>query len=173
MQPTTSTAVITRSSAVQKTSTTPGKTPMKKIYKCSKCTHPPFQTKYSLAIHISIKHEAKGAQCDLCLERMSSHHLAGHKDKHTITDRYHCKEKVSGDGKICTKSFKQKSGVLQHIKQAHKGKSFAAANLNIIDKKDLKYISREDYAQDHEVKGMTAEEVNKLVDTHGKEIYVE
>ena len=94
MQPTTSTSVITRSSAVQKTSTTPGKTPMKKIYKCSKCTHPPFQTKYSLAIYISVKHEAEGAQCDICLERMSSHHLAGHKDKHTITDRYHYKEKV-------------------------------------------------------------------------------
>ena len=63
--------------------------------------------------------------------------------------------------------------MLQHLKQAHKGKLFAAANLNIIDKKDLKYISREDYAWDHEVKGMTAEEVNKLVDTHGEEIYVE
>ena len=173
MQPTTSTTVITRSSAVQKTSTTPGKTPMKKIYKCSKCTHPPFQTKYSLAIHISIKHEAKGAQCDICSERMSSHHLAGHKDKHTITDRYHCKEKVPGTGKICTKSFKQKSGVLQHLKQTHKGKLFAATNLNIIYKKDLKHISREDYAWDHEVKVMTAEEVNKLVNTHGEEIYVE
>ena len=173
MQPTTSTAVITRSSAVQKTSTTPGKTPMKKIYKCSKCPHPPFHTKYSLAVHISVKHEVKGAQCDTCLQRMSSHHLAGHKDKHTITDRYHCKEKVPGAGKICTKSLKQKSGVLQHLKQAHKGKSFAAANLNIIDKKDLKYISREDYAWDHEVKGMMAEEVNTSVDTHREEIYVE
>ena len=39
----------------------------------------------------------------------------------------------------------------------------------MIDKKDLKYISREDYARDHDVKGMTAEEVNKLVDTHGEE----
>ena len=56
--------------------------------------------------------EAKGVECDICLERMSSHHLAGHKDKNTITDRYHCKENVSGTGKICTKSFKQKSGVL-------------------------------------------------------------
>ena len=127
-----------------KTSATPGKTPMKKIYKCSKCTHPPFQTKYSLAIYISVKYESERSA--ICLERMSLHHLAGHKDKHTITDRYHCKEKVSGTGKICTKSFKQKSGVLQHLKQAHKGKSFEAANLNIIDKKDLKYISKEDYA---------------------------
>ena len=112
MQPTPSTAVITKSSAVRRTSTTPGKTPMKKVYKCSKCTHPPFQTKYSLAEHISVKHEAKGAQCDICLERMSSHYLAIHKDKHTITDMYHCKEKVPGTSKICTKSFKQKSGML-------------------------------------------------------------
>ena len=90
-------------------------------------------------------------QCNICLERMSSHHLAGHKDKHTITDKYHGKEKVPGTGKICTKSFKQKLGVLKHSKQAHKRKSFAAANLNIIDKKDIKYISREDYAWDHEI----------------------
>ena len=173
MQPTPSTAVITKSSTVQRTSTTPGKTPMKRVYKCSKCTHPPFQTKYSLAGHMSVKHEAKRVQCDTCLERMSSHHLASHKDKHTITDRYHCKEKVLGTGKICTKSFKQKSGMLLHLKQAHKGKSFTAANLNIIDRKDLQYISREDYVWDHEVKGMAAEKVNKLLDTYGEEIYVE
>ena len=104
---------------------------------------------------------------------MSSHHLAGHKDKHTITDRHHCKENVLGTDKICTKPFKQKSGMLQHLKQAHKGKSFTAANLTIIDRKDLQYISREDYVQDHEVKGMTAEKVKKLVDTYGEEIYVE
>ena len=146
---------------------------MKKVYKCSKCTHPPFKTKYSLAEHISVKHEVKGAQCDIYLERMSSHHLAGHKDKHTITDRYHCKEKVPSTGKICTKSFKQKSGIVQHLKLAHKGKSFTAANLNIIDSKDLQYESREDYAWDHEVRGMAAEEVNKLVDTYREEIYVE
>ena len=66
IQPTPSTAVITRSSTVQRTSTTPGKTPMKKVSKCSKCIHPPFQTKYSLAEHISVKHEVKGVQCGIC-----------------------------------------------------------------------------------------------------------
>ena len=63
--------------------------------------------------------------------------------------------------------------MLRHLKQAHKGKSFTTANLNIIDRKDLQYISREDYMWDHEVKGMAAEKVNKLVDTYGEEIYVE
>ena len=62
---------------------------------------------------------------------------------------------------------------MQHLKLAHKGKSFTAVNLNIIDRKDLQYISRVDYVQDHEVRGITAVEVNKWVDTYGEEIYVE
>ena len=63
--------------------------------------------------------------------------------------------------------------MLQHLKQAHKGKLFTAANLNIIDRKDLQYISREDYAWDHDLKGMPTEKVNKLVDSYGEEIFVE
>ena len=134
----------------RKASTRPDRHPMKKLYKCTKCSHPPFQNKYSLAQHISVKREAQGSQCDICLEMMSPQHLADHRDKHSVNDRYICKEKLP-TGQTCSKNYKRKLGIARHLKIAHRGKSFGSAKLEIIDRKDLKYITKEEYTQEHQV----------------------
>ena len=142
------------------------------VYKCTECSHPSFQNKYSLAEHISVKHEAQESQCNICLEMMSPHHLADHRDKHSINDRYICKEKLPA-GQTCLKTYKQNLGIVRHLKNTHKGKSFGLARLDIIDRKDLKYITKEEYAQEHQVRDMVADEVARLVETYGEEVYVE
>ena len=72
--------------------TGPGQAPLKKRYCSAKCVHPPFQTKYGLVQHISIKHESKGVECDICGKKMSGYHLLDHKDSHSLSDRYICKD---------------------------------------------------------------------------------
>ena len=46
-----------RSGLRRRSSTDPELQPMKKKYRCIKCEHPPFLTKYGLAQHVSIKHK--------------------------------------------------------------------------------------------------------------------
>ena len=76
----------------KRSSTQPDATPLKKKYKCVKCSHPPFLTKYGLAEHINIKHQSKGVACDICGNLISAHHLIDHKDCHTLSNRYICEE---------------------------------------------------------------------------------
>ena len=146
-------------------STTPEQLPMKKIFKCAKCNHPPFQTKNGLAQHISIY--------DICGKTMSVHHLPDHKDSHSLRDRYICQEKVASTGKACQKSYKQKSGIVRHLKNVHKGKSFLSARLKIIDRKDLQYETKDNYAWKDQKKDLLADEVARLVETYVEEVYVE
>ena len=94
------------------------------------------------------------------------------KYSHSLRDRYICQEKVVNTGKACKKSYKQKSGIVRHLKNAHKGKSFSSARLKIIDRKDLQYKMKDNYAQEHQEKDLVVDEVVRLVETYGEEVYV-
>ena len=85
----------------RRSSTQPYATPLKKKYKCMKCSHPPFLTKYGLAEHINIKHQSKELACDICGNLMSAHHLIDHKDCHALSNRYICEEINKKMGKMC------------------------------------------------------------------------
>ena len=76
----------------RRSSTQPDATPLKKKYKCVRCSHPPFLTKYSLAEHVNVKHQSKGIACDICGNLMSAHHLENHKDHNALSNRYICEE---------------------------------------------------------------------------------
>ena len=104
---------------------------------------------------------------------MSVHHLPDHKDSHTLRDRYICQEKVASTGKACQKSYKQKSGIVRHLKNAHKGKSFSSARLKFIHRKDLQYKMKDNYTWEHQEKDLAVDDVVRLVETYGEEVYVE
>ena len=76
----------------RRSSTQPDATPLKKKYKCMKCSHPPFVTKYGLAEHINVKYQSKVTACDICGNLMSTHHLKDHNDHHALSNRYICEE---------------------------------------------------------------------------------
>ena len=122
----------------------PDATPLKKKYKCMKCSHLPFLTKYGLAEHINIKHQSKGVACGICGNLMSAHHLIDQKDHHTLSNRYICEEINKKMGKMCLTSCKQKSGIHRHIKNVH-GKTMNKAKVKIIDRSEIEYESKEDY----------------------------
>ena len=119
-------------SGLRRSSTDPELQPMKKKYRCIKCQHPPFLTKYRLAQHVSIKHKYKGAQCKICGKTMFVYHLDDHKDSHCLTNRYICEEKIKKSGEMCLKGYKQKSGMNRHLKSAHGGKSLKNAKIKIV-----------------------------------------
>ena len=93
--PVASTSTVAASGRMEtrrRSSTQPDATPLKKKYKCVKCSHLSFLTKYGLAEHINIKHQSKGVACDICGNLMSTHHLIDQKDRHTLSNRYICEE---------------------------------------------------------------------------------
>ena len=108
-------------------------------YKCKKCDHTPFQMKYGLAKHVSVKHKSQGAKCKICGKNMLHYHLPDHMDSHSLTDRYICKEKVKGRGVVCNKGYKKKSAIQRHLKNDHKGKALGSANVEIKDVNELEY----------------------------------
>ena len=146
----------------RRSSTQPDATPLKKKYKCMKCSHLPFLTKYGLAEHINIKHQSKGIACDICGNLMSAHHLIDHKDRHTLSNRYICEEINNKMGKMCFTGCKQKSGIHRHIENVH-GKTMNKAKVKIIDRSEIECESKEDYEVGKRETHMTAENVNVLV----------
>ena len=109
-------------------SSTTGARLMTKKYKCKKCDHEPFTTKYGLAIHINVKHEKRGVKYNICDNSMGGHHLDGHMNVHAISLKFTCKEKLKKTGEKCGRKFKQKSGILRYVKQIHV-KSYAMAKV--------------------------------------------
>ena len=169
----TSTAVASgRMETRRRSSTQPDATPLKKKYKCMKCSHPPFLTKYGLAEHVNIKHQSKGIACDIYGNLMSVHHLEDHKDHHAVSNRYICEEMNKKTGKICLAGYKQKSGILRHIKNVH-GKTMKKAKVKIIDRSEIEYESREDYEVGKRARHMTAKNINMLVEQFREEVMVE
>ena len=153
-------------------SSTTGARPMMKKYKCKKCDHEPFTTKYGLAMHINVKHEKKGVKCNICDKTMASHHLEGHMNVHAISFKFTCQEKVKKTGEKCGKKFKQKPGILRHVKQVH-AKLYGMAKVKVLEKSKMQFETREDYGLHHEEKGMETEQVNQLVEEYGEEVMVE
>ena len=74
---------------------------------------------------------------------------------------------------MCNKGYKQKSAIRQHLKNDHKGKQLISANVEIKDVNELEYEMKEDYEVDEEERELAADEVNKLVDEWGQEVYLE
>ena len=151
-------------------STEPQQMPLQKRYKSVKCEHPPFQMKYGLACYVSIKHKDKGVQCEICGKSMLSYHLPDHKDSHALFNRYICKERSKKTSAVCGKGYIQKSAFVWHLKTNHKGKSLPSAKVQIIDRSKVQYETKDDYQVEKE---MAAEEVNRLVDELGEQVYVE
>ena len=162
-----------RSGLRRRSSTDPELQPMKKKYRCIKCEHLPFLTKYGLAQHISIKHKHKGAQCQICGKNMSVYHLDDHKDSHCLTSRYICEEQIKKSGEMCLKGYKQKSGMDRHLKSAHGGKSLKNAKVKIVDRDELEYESKDNYQFVEKEKNIAAEDINQIVEDYGEEIMVE
>ena len=156
----------------RRSSTQPDATPLKKKYKCVKCSHLPFLTKFGLAEHINIKLQSKGIACDICGNLMSADHLKDHKDCHTLSNRYICEEINKKMGKMCLTGCKQKSGIHRHIKNVH-GKTMNKVKVKIIDRSEIEYESKEDYEVGKRETHMTAENVNTLVQQFGEEVMVE
>ena len=144
-------------------SSTTGARLMMKKYKCKKCGHEPFTTKYGLAMHINVKHEKKGAKCNICDKTMASHHLEGHMNVHAMSLKFTCEEKVKKTGEKCGKKFNQKPGILRHVKQVH-AKLYGMAKVKVLEKSKMQFETREDYGLHHEEKGMEMEQVDQLVE---------
>ena len=158
------------SGMMRKSSTDSDLHPIKKKYRCIKCQHPPFLTKYGLAQHLSVKHKSKGAQCEICGKSMSAYHLDDHKDSHC---RYICEERIKKSGEMCLKGYKKKSGMDRHLKSMHRGKALKYAKVQIIDRDELEYESKDNYQFMEMAKNVAAEDINKLVEDFGKEVMVE
>ena len=59
------------------------------------------------------------------------------------------------------------------LKSDHKGKALRSANVEIKDVNELEYEMKEDYIVNEEERELAADEVNKLVDVWGQEVYVQ
>ena len=74
---------------------------------------------------------------------------------------------------MCNKGYKQKSAIRRHLKKDHKGKALRSANVEIKDVNELKYEMKEDYVLNEEERELAVDEVNKLVDVWGQEVYAQ
>ena len=74
--------------------------------------------------------------------------------------------------KECGKSYKQKSGIVRHLKNMHKGKLFATAKFKILDRDEMEYETKASYVHEHEEKDLAADEVSWLVEAYGEEVYI-
>ena len=59
------------------------------------------------------------------------------------------------------------------MKNNHKGNLLGSAKVGIKDVNKLEYETKEDYEVDEEERELAADEVNKLVDEWGQEVYIE
>ena len=103
---------------------------------------------------------------------MASHHLDGHMNVHAILFKFTFEEKVKKMGEKCGKKFKQRSGILRHVKQVH-AKSYSMAKVEVLEKSEMQFEMREDYGLHHEEKGMETEQVDQIVEEYGEEVMVE
>ena len=79
--------------------------------------------------------------CDISGHIMSKHHLVQHMDKHCITKRFECHEKI-GKNAICKKASKQKSALIRHLIEKHNKSNIELANIKIKDESEC-YINWE------------------------------
>ena len=148
-------------------SSTTGVRLMVKKYKCQKCDHELFTTKYGLAQHIKVKYEEKGVKCDIWDKSMASHNLDGHMNIHAISYKFTCEEKLKKTGAKCERDFKQKLGIVRHLKEIHT-KSYAVAKVKVLEKSEMEFEMREDYELYHGEKSMEREPEEQMVDEYGE-----
>ena len=101
---------------------------------------------------------------------MSKYHISGHLDRHTLTKRFQCREKLSRNV-VCDRGYKQKSVLIRHLKEKHGSKSLEVANVFITSEKQVSYETAGDYELEEEEEELRAEQVNALVDDFGEIIY--
>ena len=144
---------------------------LQKKYKCriQGCTHPAFKTRHSLATHLKVYHKKQGSKCCICSKIMSKYHLAGHLDKHTLSQRHFCKEQI---GKVnCNKSYQQKSALICHLLEKCYKSSQKTANVFIKGERDVAYELAKEYKYVAGSIQEKAEMINQLVESYGEEIY--
>ena len=107
---------------------------------------------------------------DICGHIMSKHHLAQHMDKHCITKRFECHEKI-GKNATCKKAYKQKSTLIRHLIEKHNKSNTELANIKIKDESEVVYETSADYEEITEQQSMKNETVKVLVEEFGEEIY--
>ena len=101
---------------------------------------------------------------------MSKYHLSGHLDKHSLTHRYLCREKIA-KGVNCNKSYKQKLALIRHLFAKHHKSSLEAGRVVIREEEDVVYETVGDYNYVAESQLEKADMINDLVETYGEEIY--
>ena len=67
----------------------------------------------------------------------------------------------------CRKGFKQKSGIVRHLKQVH-GKSFGFPKLKVLETSEMEFESSADYGLHQEERTLEVQEVEKIVDEYGE-----
>ena len=92
--------------------------------------------------------------------------MAGHMDKHCLSNKFQCKESV-GKG-VCTKSYKQKSALCHHLAGKH-NKTLESAKIKILGKDEVVYESKDLYKRADEDR---ADTTNELINEFREEVYV-
>ena len=102
--------------------------------------------------------------CDICGHIMSKHHLAQHMDKHCITKRFECHEKI-GKNVTC-----KKSALIRHLIEKHNKSNIELADIKIKEESEVVYETSVDCEEIAEQQSMRNESVNTLVEEYGEEI---
>ena len=126
--------------------------------------------KHSLATHLTVVHKKEGSKCQICGKVMSKYHLSGHLDKHILTKRFQCREKLSRNV-FCESSYKQKSALRRHLRQKHEGKSLEVASVEIRGEEQVTYETSSDYEIEEEDEEFRAGQIDALVEDFGEIIY--
>ena len=145
---------------------------LKKLYKCKikGCQHAPFMNKHSLATNLMVVHKKEGSKWQIYGKVMSKHHISGHLDKHTLSKRFQCRERLSRNV-VCDKNYKQKSASIRHLKEKHSGKCIEAANVVIRSEEQVRYETAGDYELEEEDEEQRAEQINALVEDFREVVY--
>ena len=93
--------------------------------------------------------------------------MSSHLDRHSLSKRFQCKEKLPG-GVVCERSHKQKSALVRHLKEKHQ-KSLQSARVHIL--KNVRYETTDDYQDIEGEEGMRTQQINHLVGEYREVIY--
>ena len=91
-------------------------------------------------------------------------------DKHCITKRFECHEKISKNLK-CQKVYKQNSTLSRHMAEKHGKKSIEVANVKILDETLPEYETAGDFEYLEEMQTLRMETINELTEQFEKVIY--
>ena len=75
------------------------------------------------------------------------------------------------DGEVCNKNYHQKKGLVRQLKIVHHQKSFDTSKVQVLDKKECVFGTKDNYAIELEECNMNNEMVNDIVNNFGEAIY--